>query len=50
MEQYSKFQFLVVRLEEKLRSLYNAFKHMAKDMSKVKEMTQEMIDKLTILN
>lgn len=36
--------------EEKLRSLYNAFKHMAKDMGKVKEMTQEMIDKLTILN
>ena len=36
--------------EEKLRSLYNAFKHMAKDMGKVKEMTQEMIDKLTIIN
>jgi len=36
--------------EEKLRSLYNAFKHMTKDMGKVKEMTQEMIDKLTSLN
>ena len=35
---------------EKLRSLYNAFGHMAKDMSKVKEMNQEMIDKLTTLN
>ncbi len=36
--------------EAKLRSLYNAFRHMAKDMSKVKEMTQEMVDKLTTLN
>jgi hypothetical protein len=36
--------------EEKLRSLYNAFKHMAKDIGKVKEMTQEMIDKLITLN
>jgi hypothetical protein len=36
--------------EAKLQSLYNAFNHMAKDMSKVKEMTQEMIDKLTTLN
>lgn len=36
--------------EEKLRSLYNAFNHMAKDMGKVKELTQQMIDKLTTLN
>ena len=36
--------------EAKLQSLYNAFTHMKKDMGKVKEMTQEMIDKLTILN
>lgn len=36
--------------EEKLRSLYNAFNHMAKDLGKVKELTQEMVDKLTSLN
>jgi hypothetical protein len=36
--------------EAKLQSLYNAFSHMAKDMGKVKELTQEMIDKLTSLN
>jgi hypothetical protein len=36
--------------EAKLQSLYNAFRHMKKDMSKVKEMTQEMVDKLTTLN
>jgi len=36
--------------EQKLQSLYNAFKHMAKDMGKVREMNQEMIDKLTTLN
>jgi len=35
---------------EKLRSLYNAFVHMAKDMKKVKELNQEMLDKLTLLN
>jgi len=33
-----------------LRSLYNSFLKMSKNMGKVKEMTQEMIDKLTILN
>ncbi len=36
--------------EVKLQSLYNAFTHMKKDMGKVKQMTQEMIDKLTTLN
>lgn len=36
--------------EVKLQSLYNAFKHMAKDMGKVKDLTQEMIDKLSLLN
>jgi hypothetical protein len=35
---------------EKLRSLYNAFGKMSKDMGKVRELTQEMIDKLTTLN
>lgn len=35
---------------DKLRSLYNAFSHMAKDMGKVRNLTQEMIDKLTTLN
>jgi len=34
----------------RLHSLYNAFVKMAKDMGTVKELTQEMIDKLTTLN
>jgi hypothetical protein len=34
----------------RLHSLYHAFVKMAKDMGTVKELTQEMIDKLTTLN
>lgn len=33
-----------------LRSLYNSFLKMSKNMGKVQEMTQEMIDRLTTLN
>lgn len=33
-----------------LRSLYNSFLKMSKNMGKVKEMTQEMIDRLTTYN
>lgn len=36
--------------KEKLRSLYSAFKKMSKDMANVKELTVEMVEKLTTLN
>lgn len=36
--------------KDKLNSLYNSFLHQKKNMGKVKDMTQEMIDKLTTLN
>lgn len=35
---------------EKLRSLYNAFTHMKNDLSKVREMTQEHLKRVTTLN
>lgn len=35
---------------EKLRSLYNAFTHMKNDLSKVREMTEEHLKRVTTLN